>query len=63
VLSARKLKFWLQGLFKPTWCTSYSKFGNFEIPIKTQESIKIEISFENFRKILAQMLVKDAFWF
>jgi hypothetical protein len=42
VLSARKLKFWLQASFEPTWCTS------FEILLKTQESKKIKISFENF---------------
>jgi hypothetical protein len=29
VLSARKLKFWLQASFEATW--------NFEIPLKTQE--------------------------
>jgi hypothetical protein len=37
VLSARKLKFWLHASFEPTWCTSYSEFRNFEIPLKTQE--------------------------
>jgi hypothetical protein len=54
VLSARKLKFWLQGPFEPTWCTSYSEILNlnFEILLKTQESKKIEISFENFQKNL-----------
>jgi hypothetical protein len=26
---ARKLKFWLQASFEPTWCTSYSEFWNF----------------------------------
>jgi hypothetical protein len=49
VLSAKKLKFWLQASFEPTWCTSYS---NFEIPLKTRESKYFEISFENFQKIL-----------
>jgi hypothetical protein len=49
VLSGRKLKFWLQASLEPTWCTSYS---NFEIPLKTQESKKFEISFENFQKMI-----------
>jgi hypothetical protein len=52
VLSARKLKYWLPASFEPTWSTSYSEFLNFEIPLKTQESKKIEISFENFQKML-----------
>jgi hypothetical protein len=51
VLNARKLKFWLQASLEPTWCTSYSEFLNFEIPLKTQESKKFEISFENFQKM------------
>jgi hypothetical protein len=46
------LKFWLQASFKLTWCTLYSEFRNFEIPLKTQESKKFEISFENFQKML-----------
>jgi hypothetical protein len=37
VLSAIKLKFWLQASFEPTWCTSFSEFRNLEIPLKTQE--------------------------
>jgi hypothetical protein len=49
VLGARKLKFWLQASFKPTWCTSYSEFWNLEIPLKTQESNKFNISFGNFQ--------------
>jgi hypothetical protein len=52
VLSARKLKFWLQASFEPTWCTSYSEFWNFEIPLKTQESTNFEISVENSQKLL-----------
>jgi hypothetical protein len=52
VLSARKLKFWLQASFEPTWCTLYSEFWNFEIPLKTQESKNFEISFGNFQKML-----------
>jgi hypothetical protein len=52
VLSARKLKFWLQASFEPTWCTSYSKFWNFEIHLKIQESKSFEIIFENFQKML-----------
>jgi hypothetical protein len=67
VLNVRKLKFWLQASFEPNLCTSYSEFWNFEIPLKTQESKKIEISFENFQKMLDgskifKNLVKDAFW-
>jgi hypothetical protein len=63
VLSARKLKFWLQASFEPTWCTSYSEFRNFEIPLKTQKSTNFEISFENFQKMLdGSKLGKDAFW-
>jgi hypothetical protein len=44
VLSARKLKFWLQAFVPNTL--------NFEIPLKTQESKNFEISFENFQKLL-----------
>jgi hypothetical protein len=48
MLSARKLKY-----YKP----HLSQLGvphnqNFEIPLKTQESKKFEISFENFQKML-----------
>jgi hypothetical protein len=36
--------------FEPTWCTSYSEFGNYEIPLKTQESKIFEISFDLKKK-------------
>jgi hypothetical protein len=50
VLSAGKLKFWLQVSFEPTWCTSYPEFEILKFFLKTQESKKIEVSFEKFQK-------------
>jgi hypothetical protein len=52
VLSARKLKFWLSASFEPTWCPSYSEFGNFEIPSKNSGVKKLKNHFENFTKML-----------
>jgi hypothetical protein len=63
MLSARKLKFRLPASFEPTWCTSYSEFWNFEIPLKTQESKILKSVLKTFKKCyMAQNLVKDAFW-
>jgi hypothetical protein len=49
VLSARKLKFWLEAPFESTWCTSYSEFWK---SYKNSGVKKIEISFKNFQKML-----------
>jgi hypothetical protein len=49
VLSARKLKFWLQALFDPTWCTSIQ---NFEIlkNLKNSGGKKFKSFLKTFKK-------------